>query len=200
MSTTRKDATRDRDARILRAATELFTQNGFEATRMAEVASRAGVAVGTIYLRFATKHDLLVGILSEFEQRFAAAMSAPHIANLPWPDRFTAMFDAIMATAAAHPEVPRIMQLASHAEADSTRPDGFHPGAMIREVIAGIAERAQREQQFRADLSPRVIAAIAYGMVEGAMEEMMREPTPLPEAYVSALADAAARWLLVVRQ
>ena len=47
------------EARLVRAATELFGERGYAATTLAEVADRAGLAPRTVYLRFATKADLL---------------------------------------------------------------------------------------------------------------------------------------------
>ena len=43
---------------ILDAALEEFSARGFDATRMEDVAARAGVAKGTIYLHFADKEAL----------------------------------------------------------------------------------------------------------------------------------------------
>jgi len=47
-----------RRAEILAAALEEFTARGFEATRLDDVARRAGIAKGTIYLYFADKETL----------------------------------------------------------------------------------------------------------------------------------------------
>lgn len=51
------DAT-SKKGRILEAALELFTDQGFAATRLDDVAARAGVAKGTLYLYFDSKEDL----------------------------------------------------------------------------------------------------------------------------------------------
>jgi AcrR family transcriptional regulator len=51
----RKDA---RPGEIIEAALELFVLNGFAATKLSEVAQRAGVVKGTLYRYFDTKEDL----------------------------------------------------------------------------------------------------------------------------------------------
>ena len=51
----RKDA---RPAEILDAAFEEFAENGFRATRLEDVATRAGVAKGTIYVYYADKESV----------------------------------------------------------------------------------------------------------------------------------------------
>jgi AcrR family transcriptional regulator len=57
-STRREKAAATRD-RILRAAIEVFTEAGYGGTRMTDIASRAGVAVQTVYFTFHTKGELL---------------------------------------------------------------------------------------------------------------------------------------------
>lgn len=59
----RKDAERNRE-RILVAARELFALRGLEAT-LNDVAHHAGVGVGTVYRRFATKDELLEAIFED---------------------------------------------------------------------------------------------------------------------------------------
>jgi AcrR family transcriptional regulator len=51
----RKEA---RPSEIVAAATEVFAERGFGAAKLEEVASRAGVAKGTVFVYFPTKQDL----------------------------------------------------------------------------------------------------------------------------------------------
>lgn len=64
----------ERARRIVETAVELAEEGGFEAVRLRDVASHAGVALGTLYRRFASKEDLLVAALAmetrNLEQRF----------------------------------------------------------------------------------------------------------------------------------
>lgn len=47
------------EARLIDAATAMFLDHGYAATKMTDVAERAGIAARTVYLRFETKADLL---------------------------------------------------------------------------------------------------------------------------------------------
>jgi AcrR family transcriptional regulator len=70
----RKDA---RPSELATAALELFVERGFAATRLDDVARRAGVSKGTLYLYFDSKDDLfkavvregIVSRIAEFEER-----------------------------------------------------------------------------------------------------------------------------------
>lgn len=56
----RKDA---RPAELLAAALDLFVERGFAATRLEDVAARAGVSKGTLYLYFESKEDLFKAVV-----------------------------------------------------------------------------------------------------------------------------------------
>jgi len=55
----------DKRELILRAAIEVFAEKGFHQARVSDVAARAGVADGTIYLYFKNKDDLLLSIFED---------------------------------------------------------------------------------------------------------------------------------------
>ena len=73
----RKDA---RPGELLAAALDLFVEKGYAATRVEEVARRAGVSKGTLFLYFASKEELfkavvrenISGRFSEWDAEFAA--------------------------------------------------------------------------------------------------------------------------------
>jgi AcrR family transcriptional regulator len=66
----RKEA---RPQELLDAALELFAEKGFAATRSEEVAARAGVAKGTLYLYYPSKEELLKAVISQrLSQEIAA--------------------------------------------------------------------------------------------------------------------------------
>lgn len=66
----RKEA---RPQELLDAALELFAEKGFAATRSEEVAARAGVAKGTLYLYYPSKEELLKAVIS---QRLSSEIAA----------------------------------------------------------------------------------------------------------------------------
>ncbi len=58
----RKDA---RPSEILEAGLALFAERGFAATRLEDVAKRAGIAKGTVYLYFSSKESLFEAALKD---------------------------------------------------------------------------------------------------------------------------------------
>ena len=56
----------ERPQELLAAALERFVEKGFAATRIEEVALRAGVSKGTLYLYFPSKEELLKAVISHY--------------------------------------------------------------------------------------------------------------------------------------
>jgi AcrR family transcriptional regulator len=67
-------APEERQDHILKAALDLFSEHGFAATRLEDVARRAGVAKGTLYLYFPDKEALF--------ERMLQRVAAPALARL----------------------------------------------------------------------------------------------------------------------
>ena len=64
-ASTRQRRKEARPQELLAAALALFVEKGFAATRIEEVAERAGVSKGTLYLYYRSKEDLLKAVVRE---------------------------------------------------------------------------------------------------------------------------------------
>jgi AcrR family transcriptional regulator len=79
---THEDITKKKET-ILAAARELFATKGYEETTIAEIARAAGVAVGTVYLYFGNKHEILIEVCLAVNAVIAQVIQSPQIASLP---------------------------------------------------------------------------------------------------------------------
>jgi len=73
----------ERRTAILSAALEEFAARGFEATRLDDVARRAGVAKGTIYLYFRDKQSLFQELVRTMLSPLVGAIEAAPLRELP---------------------------------------------------------------------------------------------------------------------
>jgi len=82
---------------ILDAALCVFAERGFEAARLEDVAARAGVAKGTLYLYFRDKEalfeELVRGAVSPIMEAVSRAASAPDMPAHSVLDTFFALFE-----------------------------------------------------------------------------------------------------------
>jgi len=64
--TKRKIAAAKREQAILQAALDIFSQKGFTAATIPDIARAAGVAVGTIYIYYPNKRELFIAVIRNY--------------------------------------------------------------------------------------------------------------------------------------
>jgi TetR/AcrR family fatty acid metabolism transcriptional regulator len=78
-----RDDTRDKRAAIIEAARNLFAKQGYEETTIAEIARAAGVAVGTVYLYFQNKRQILIEVSVALNTSITTVIEAPELLTIP---------------------------------------------------------------------------------------------------------------------
>lgn len=156
----RRDAERNRQ-RILRAASEVFTERGLEVS-LDEVARHAGVGVGTVYRRFRTKEDLVEALFVDRIEEVAAL--AEKAAQDPYPWSGLASFMAEAADLLAGDlGLRQIMMFATYG-GDKV----WYARQRNAPLVTLLVERAQTAGQLRSDLRPTDIPFILFVLAEAA--------------------------------
>jgi AcrR family transcriptional regulator len=150
----RRDAERNRQ-RILRAASEVFTTSGVEAT-LDEIARHAGVGVGTVYRRFPDKEALIEAL---FEERLGAMVGLAErgVAN---PDPWSGLvffLEQAGGLLAGDRGLRQILMFASYG-----RDRVGQARARLLPVVTELVTRAQADGSVRADLRPTDIPLIEF--------------------------------------
>lgn len=129
--------------RLLRAADDLFYENGIAATGVDAVIAQAGVATGSLYKNFRGKDGLVAAYLTERDHRFRALWDA-HVEQATDPvGRLTAIFTATDEWARRN----GLRRGCAHVAAAAQLPDG-HAGLTAaaehkRHVIARLTALAE---------------------------------------------------------
>ena len=95
--------------RILEAATELFIQQGYRKTSIDEVARRAGVAKGTVYLYFKNKTELLVHAIALEKMRYVGDVMAILKQEMPARERLREYLKGAFVLVVRMPLVSKMM-------------------------------------------------------------------------------------------
>jgi len=72
--------------RIERAALALFTRQGFNGTTVRQVAGKAGVSMGQLYLYYPTKEDIFIDLVQHMEQKLEAIRQKELLPLMQSPD------------------------------------------------------------------------------------------------------------------
>lgn len=153
----RKDA---RPAEIIDAAISVFTEKGYAATKLDEVAKRAGIAKGTLYLYFDTKEDIFrAAAYHAFESNLNAIGGAD---AAPWtslrerlPELLLRLLD--VANENHFPAIFRMVISESRLFPDLARIWHDDVASRILDLIAGLVIQAQIRDEVR-NGDPRLFA------------------------------------------
>jgi AcrR family transcriptional regulator len=80
--------------KVLDAARALFTERGYEAATIRDIARYAGMSTGAVFANFQDKADLFEAILMEDAERVAELMRDAAQVEAPVADRLTGVFGA----------------------------------------------------------------------------------------------------------
>ena len=95
--------------RMIAAIAELSAEQGYEATKIADIVSRAGVARKTLYDNFDGKEDLFLSAFDlYFTEARAAVRGACEEAGEGWQRRIEAGLSALLHFVAEHPAAARM--------------------------------------------------------------------------------------------
>jgi AcrR family transcriptional regulator len=117
----RGDDTRDKRQAILHAGRELFASKGYEDTTIAQIAQAAGVAVGTVYLYFANKHDILVDVCLALNAEIARVIQSPAILALPLRQVPRALIEETFRSSREHMRLMTFYQIEAESPAELER-------------------------------------------------------------------------------
>ncbi|MEU6711687.1 TetR/AcrR family transcriptional regulator [Nonomuraea sp. NPDC046802] len=141
----RRDAQLNRD-RIIRAATQVFARRGIAGT-FHDVSDQAGVGLGTVYRRFATKEQLVEAVYEQRLAEFAAMAEAAMEAPTGWEG----LTDVLRAAAYMYASDRGLRDVALRRGA---RPPLFETfGSRLEPLLHRLVERARSEGTLRADIT-----------------------------------------------
>jgi AcrR family transcriptional regulator len=193
-----------RPEEITAAALESFVERGYAATRLEDVAQRAGISKGTLYLYFANKEELfkavvreaLVARLVEFQSQIGlfqgSSMDLLRLVFKNWWDRIgstriSGIPKLILSEARNFPEIARF-----YVE------EVVRPG---RETLAAVIRRGIERGEFRdvdVDVTAHLLAApmLMISLWRNSLEPCSDEridPLALIQAHVEMLSRGLAR-------
>jgi TetR/AcrR family fatty acid metabolism transcriptional regulator len=157
----------DRRAVILDAALRTFVRRGYPDTKVAEIASEAGVAEGTLYNYFASKEDLLLAL---FDEKWGWIINEirKKISRLNDPNRkLKAIFSLVVRM------FKKNRQLAELFMVDIKQSSVFLNNYTINRIvefldlIEEVLEEGKKKGTYRRDLDTRVARMVIFGAAQG---------------------------------
>lgn len=174
--------------RLVRAALELFTAQGYHVTTTPQIAKKAGVAEGTIYRHFESKQQLLNELYRGGARWGVKLVKEAEAAGASTRERFQKLADLLTDGAVREPAVVRLFFLQDYATLldDKSR----EAGREFRAAIEGLVAQGKADGSVRpggADLW----ASAWLAVVRIAVERILAKEWGAASAGVRSCADAA---------
>jgi AcrR family transcriptional regulator len=172
---------------ILQAAEQTFAERGIHGARMEDVATRAGVAVGTLYNYFGDKKHVVTALLDGHRAELLGRLDAALSPRRPFAEALVAWLDAALAHIEAHRAFFAVF-LAEEAaggrtdHGTSTMLEAITARA-ARLVRAGVDQKALRAEH--APLYPLLLVALVRTAGKSALRARGKEPLSLEAATLA---------------
>ena len=151
---------------ILEAAIRVFARSGYHGSRIADIASEAGIAYGLVYHYFKNKEEILSSV---FEERWGAFLDTlEQIASQPAPaeQKLGSVATVILGGHHVRPEWVKVLVLEIQRSSRFARPDQIRAVGRLFQIVARILREGQEKGELRPDLDPDVACYVFIGALE----------------------------------
>ncbi|WP_147181006.1 MULTISPECIES: TetR/AcrR family transcriptional regulator [Alphaproteobacteria] len=162
----------ERRAEILAAAFSLFSERGFAATRIEDIATRAGIAKGTVYLHFPDKEALFTSLAAGMASPILARMSAMTASDAMAPKTIIAGLYALAESEILGTDRRHMLRLLiSEGQFFPVVAEFYHRNVlsvglgMLRQVLQRAAERGELRNPALAAMPQLIFAPILMSVI-----------------------------------
>jgi AcrR family transcriptional regulator len=129
---------------VIQAALQLASEGGYEAVQMRDVATRAGVAMGTVYRYFSSKDQLLVECLGEVAGELQAGLRRQPARGATTADRVVDVLRRAIRALERDPNVASAL-VTGLASLSSEDPAGLESAQAVYGVVSDILTDAMSD-------------------------------------------------------
>jgi TetR/AcrR family fatty acid metabolism transcriptional regulator len=162
-------ASADKRELILGAATRVFARSGYFSSKVADIASEAGIADGTVYLYFKSKDEILHSIFDRAMEQFIGE-GRRELAKLDSAvDRLRKIAELHLERLGADRDLAVVFQVELRGSIKHMQEFSAAGFAEYLDIIRETVETGQKSGDLRGDVKPITAAKILYG----ALDEMV---------------------------
>jgi len=178
---------------ILDAALHVFAERGFSEARISDIAIAAGVGKGTVYLYFASKEDLLVGVLEFFADEAVGMIDAVDWVEGDPRAKLQGFLESLFARFAGNMELLSIMEQRTFLLNDALKARGQQ---LLRDMLGRIHDEVlgRLEIDGAEDYDMEILATATIGMLGSFSLYRVLHPNEAQDAVLARMAGELARF------
>jgi len=180
----------DKRGDILQAALELICDQGFHGAPMADIAEKASVAAGTIYLYFESKEVLIGELHRDLEDKIRANLQEGYPGTEPLQERFHYLIRSLLRYFIENPLHFRYMeQYFNSPYGISMHRDKLLGKTGNHDVLMDIFEQGIKQQMLK-DFPKAVLFSLAFGPLIMLMRDHILGFVILDDSLIQRITEA----------
>jgi len=175
---------------LLKAAFAVVTEKGYFETTVDEVARRAGVAKGTVYLYFKDKPAIYIGLVDWLLEQALATIAEVAARPISPRRRLEELFSTWASGMMSNPGVMALLSM-ENVNQSSTVMKRLRKHVLPRmlemeDAVAGVLKQGIEQGEFR-PVEPRVAATMYIGTFHAMLLSLVRSPGARPDESIKEL-------------
>jgi TetR/AcrR family transcriptional regulator, fatty acid metabolism regulator protein len=154
----------DKPRRILDAAVRVFAAQGYDASRVGDVAREAGVAYGLVYHYYDSKEAVLEAVFREAWGRLLAAVALAEATSEDAAEQLELVVKIVLRAWRDDPDLVRL--LVREVTRNPHIQDELDEIGQAFASLERMVRRGQDDGTFRSGLDPRLASWMLYGALE----------------------------------
>ncbi len=160
------EARAGKQEKILAAAAAVFAAKGYFGARVSEIAQRAGIADGTIYLYFRSKEDILMGLFEMAMQRFLGSVRQ-ELAHIPGArERLRHVALQHLEALGSNRDLAIVFQVELRQSTKFMQRFSTTLLAEYFDIIRGVIRDGQGQGVFRRDMNEKIVTKCFFGALD----------------------------------
>ena len=154
----------DKPRRILDAAVRVFAAQGYDASRVGDIAREAGVAYGLVYHYYDSKEAVLEAVFREAWGRLLAAVALAEATSEDAAEQLELVVKIVLRAWRDDPDLVRL--LVREVTRNPHIQDELDEIGLAFASLERMVRRGQDDGTFRSGLDPRLASWMLYGALE----------------------------------
>lgn len=157
----------DRD-QVLTVAVQLFNEQGYDATSVADLAARLGLTKSALYHHFSSKEELLAIALETALSGLEAVLETALAREAPATEQLTdVVAGAVGVLTAELAPVTLLLRLRGNSDVELA---AMERRRLFDQRVTTLVRAAQNEGRIRADIDAAVATRLIFGMINSVVE------------------------------
>ena len=172
MVSTKTAARGEKRPLILRAATEVFAEQGFASVTVAEIADRAGIGKGTVYEYFSSKDELLFAVFEWMNDKIFERIRSLLDEGGTTRERLQRLLDLGVRITREQVEMQAVVLDFWSASRGTKSEERYNQACLgtfraYRRLIADVIREGQTAGELRAAVDPEAVAIMLVAAMDG---------------------------------